>query len=115
MNFNYEINFQGDGNSISHCQYTYTRHRKSVLSVAYLEKLRMVASCDSSVHIWDPWCGGRLLCSMNCVPVNILKCLPTPHPNILAASTQPTLHSVDPRSGKSVAELKVRTKFACKI
>jgi len=46
---------------------------------------------------------------MNSVPVNILKCLPTPHPNILAASTQPALHSIDPRNGKSVAELKVRT------
>ncbi|VVC43494.1 Hypothetical protein CINCED_3A014103 [Cinara cedri] len=98
---------QGNGNGISQCQYTYTRHRKSVLSVAYLEKFRMVASCDSSIHIWDPWCGGRLLSSMNGVPVNILKCLPTPHPNILAASTQPTLHSIDPRNGKSVAELKI--------
>lgn len=79
------------------------------MSVSYLEKFRMVASCDSSIHIWDPWCGGRLLSSMNSVPINILKCLPTPHPNILAASTQPTLHSIDPRSGKSVSELKVRT------
>jgi WD repeat-containing protein 81 len=69
----------------------------------------MVASCDSSIHVWDPWCGGRLLSSMNSIPVNILKCLPTPHPNILAASTHPTLHSIDPRNGKSVAELKVRT------
>lgn len=87
------------------------------MSVAYLEKFRMVASCDSSIHVWDPWCGGRLLSSMNGIPVNILKCLPTPHPNILAASTQPTLHSIDPRNGKSVAELKVRTtilyKFVC--
>lgn len=69
----------------------------------------MVASCDSSIHVWDPWCGGRLLSSMNSIPVNILKCLPTPHPNILAASTHPTLHSIDPRNGKSVVELKVRT------
>uniref|UniRef100_A0A2H8TDC8 WD repeat-containing protein 81 n=1 Tax=Melanaphis sacchari TaxID=742174 RepID=A0A2H8TDC8_9HEMI len=98
---------QGDGNGVSQCQYTYSRHRKSVLSVAYLEKFRMVASCDSSIHVWDPWCGGRLLSSMNSIPVNILKCLPTPHPNILAASTHPTLHSIDPRNGKSVAELKI--------
>ncbi|XP_050432817.1 WD repeat-containing protein 81 [Adelges cooleyi] len=100
---------QGDGDSVSQCQYTYNKHKKSVLSVTYMEKFHTVASCDSSIHIWDPWCGGRLVCSMNSIPVNILKCLPTPHPNLLAASTQPSLHSIDARTGKSVVELKIST------
>lgn len=33
------------------CQWSYDHHKKSVFSVAYLENLRLVASCDSTVHV----------------------------------------------------------------
>ena len=33
------------------CQWSYNEHKKSVFSVAYLENMRLVASCDSTVHV----------------------------------------------------------------
>ena len=35
----------------SRCQATYTNHKKSIFSVVYLDSVRLIASCDSSVHV----------------------------------------------------------------
>lgn len=41
----------GDGSTQVPCQWTYTQHRKSVFAVSFLDSLRLVGSCDSTVHV----------------------------------------------------------------
>lgn len=41
----------GDGSAQVPCQWTYTQHRKSVFAVSFLDSLRLVGSCDSTVHV----------------------------------------------------------------
>ena len=36
-------------------QWTYTGHKKSVFGVTLCESMRYAASCDSTVHVWDPF------------------------------------------------------------
>lgn len=47
----------GDGTREVEPRLTYTGHRKSVFSVAQLEALQEVVSCDGTVHIWDQFTG----------------------------------------------------------
>lgn len=42
------------------CQWTYTQHKKPVSSLLFIENLRMCASSDGSVHVWDPFVGKKL-------------------------------------------------------
>lgn len=46
---------QGDGNAHVSTQWTYTGHKKSVFGVAFSDSMRYAASCDSTVHVWDPF------------------------------------------------------------
>lgn len=71
---------QGDGSTIVPAQWTYTGHRKSVLSVSFCEAARLAVSCDSTVHVWDPYVG-RVLANTDpskSPPVNTLRSLPAP-------------------------------------
>lgn len=105
----WSLRSQGDGNTISTCQWTYTAHRKSILAISFIENLRLVASCDSIVHIWDPFLGVNVgtLESPKYAPVNVLKSMPAPSAQLLAATTDGTLKIVDGRSCSYVHELKV--------
>lgn len=42
------------------CQWTYTQHKKPVFGLLFIESLRMCASCDGSVHVWDPFVGRKM-------------------------------------------------------
>lgn len=42
------------------CQWTYNQHKKSVFSLLFIDGLRVCASCDGSVHIWNPFVGRKL-------------------------------------------------------
>ena len=42
------------------CQWTYGQHKKPVFNLLFIEGLRMCASCDGSVHVWDPFVGRKL-------------------------------------------------------
>ncbi|XP_046400829.1 WD repeat-containing protein 81 [Ischnura elegans] len=95
----WSLRSQGDGSAVTHCQWTYVGHRKSVLSVAMVEPLRLAASCDSALHLWDPFVGSpiRRLESTRYPPVCVLRPLPPPACTLLAATTDATLRLVDPR------------------
>lgn len=105
----WSLRSQGDGSHVSQCQWTYTAHRKSVLSITFLESMRLVASSDSVVHIWDPFMGVNVghLESPKFPPINVLKCMPAPSALFFAATTEGTVRVVDTRLCNYVYELKV--------
>uniref|UniRef100_A0A8D9AX21 WD repeat-containing protein 81 n=1 Tax=Cacopsylla melanoneura TaxID=428564 RepID=A0A8D9AX21_9HEMI len=99
---------QGDGSATTSPQWTYSYHRKSVLALSFIDRLRLVASCDSVIHFWDPWVGRPIQVLEKLGPVNTLKALPPPHSSILAATTDPALRLVDARSpNPSSCEFKI--------
>lgn len=108
----WSLRSQGDGTSVSQCQSTYTGHKKSVLSVAFLESMRLTASCDSVVHLWDPFMGSSIsqLEGPKTVPVSMVRAMPAPSPVLLAA-TDTAIRLIDARLCTYVHELKVRKKF----
>lgn len=105
----WSLRSQGDGSSVSTCQSTYTSHKKSVLSLTFLESLRLVASCDSIVHIWDPFLGEvvKQLESPKYAPVYVLKSVPAPSCLIYAATTEGAVKVIDARLCSYILELKV--------
>nr|CAD7452419.1 unnamed protein product [Timema tahoe] len=106
----WSLRSQGDGNTVSHCHWTYTGHRKSVVGITFLESLRLVASCDYGVHIWDPFMGSVVgtLESSRHPQVNVLRAMPPPNMTLLAATTDVvTLRLIDARTCSFVNELKV--------
>lgn len=100
---------QGDGLNTCYCQWTYNAHRKSILSITFLESMRLVASCDSAVHIWDPFLGANLgvLESPKFSPVNVLKSMSAPSTLVFAATTDGTIKVIDTRLINYTYELKV--------
>ena len=56
----WSLRSQGDGVSTVGPQWSYTSHKKSILNVSFLENMRLVASCDTTVHIWDPFVGSAV-------------------------------------------------------
>ncbi|XP_022246523.1 WD repeat-containing protein 81-like isoform X1 [Limulus polyphemus] len=99
----------GDGNTLSSCQWTYLHHKKSVFSVTFLESLRLVGSCDSTVHIWDPFVGTCLkqLDSSKATPVTVLSAMPAPSTTLLAATSNSTIRCLDTRTCSYMHEFKV--------
>ncbi|KAL8618351.1 hypothetical protein ACOMHN_047423 [Nucella lapillus] len=85
----------GDGTSKVPCQWTYQHHKKSVFSVVYVESMRQVASCDSTVHVWDPYTGVSLcqLESPRYSPAVALQPIPAPSPLVLMGTTEATLRN----------------------
>ncbi|XP_053982258.1 WD repeat-containing protein 81 isoform X2 [Hylaeus volcanicus] len=105
----WSLRSQGDGNTVSPCQYTYTGHKKSILALTFLESLRYVVTCDGTIHCWDPFMGSLLGCpeSSRPVPVNTLTASPPPCTTLLAGTTDITLRVIDCRTFQYVNEMKV--------
>ncbi|KAI5626708.1 WD repeat-containing protein 81 [Silurus asotus] len=90
----------GDGTREVEPRLTYTDHRKSVYSVAQLEALQEVVSCDGTVHIWDQFTGKQIrsyeaLDGKN--PITAVTTMPPPHCSVVFASADSVLRFVDPR------------------
>ncbi|PVD25475.1 hypothetical protein C0Q70_13131 [Pomacea canaliculata] len=107
----WSITSQGDGISRVPCQWIYQHHKKSVFSVAFVESLRLVASCDSSVHVWDPFTGVGLcqLESSRYSPAVALQAVPAPSPLVLMGTTDATVRFLDLRTLKYGHEFRCST------
>ncbi|XP_030764603.1 WD repeat-containing protein 81 [Sitophilus oryzae] len=105
----WSLRSQGDGSSTSNCQWTYTAHKKSILSLTFVESTRLVVSCDSVVHLWDPFMGTVLnqLESPKFSPVNVVKSMPSPSSLVFSATTEGTIKVIDTRLANYVYDLKV--------
>lgn len=98
----------GDGSGKCGCQWTYRLHKKSVFSVGFLESVRLVASCDSTVHIWDPFRGEcvRQLESSKNSPVIALAPIPAPSCMMITATNDSTLRFLDLRKAEYAHEYR---------
>ncbi|XP_028170589.1 WD repeat-containing protein 81 [Ostrinia furnacalis] len=99
---------QGDGNATTQCNWTYTGHKKGVLSLAFLDSLRLAVSTDSVVHIWDPFMESVVsqLDNIKC-PVSIVRTLGDASATVLAATTDATLKFIDARACNYTHDLKL--------
>lgn len=106
----WSLRSQGDGTNVSQCQWTYTEHKKSILALTFIESLRLVASCDSIVRIWDPFMMRDIksMESSRHAPVNVLKTMPSPSALLFAATTEGTIKVLDARIFNYIHELKVK-------
>ncbi|XP_070577018.1 WD repeat-containing protein 81-like isoform X2 [Ptychodera flava] len=104
----WSLHNHGNGSARMSCQWTYGLHKKSVFSVNFIESMRYCASCDNTVHVWDPFSGKPLLqFHMSRNPVSVLTSMPAPSTSLLAATVDAGLRVLDLRCGKLQQELKV--------
>ncbi|KAB7495035.1 WD repeat-containing protein 81 [Armadillidium nasatum] len=113
----WSLRSQGDGTAETGPQWTYSNHKKSVFDVVFCESLRLAASCDSTVHIWDPFTGTCLkqLDSLRHSPVTVssssvglVRCLATSDDSTLVAVAHSSgvIATLDLRTGHILATWK---------
>ena len=99
----------GEGESTVAAQSVYPGHRKTVFTVAYLEARGLAASCDSSLHLWDPFTCSTVAeyeAGRGAV-FSALRPLAAPSPLLVTATSEGLLRLVDTRAAAPAADLRV--------
>ena len=99
----------GEGESSVNAQSVFSGHKKTVFSVHYLATQGLVASCDGTLLLWDPF-----VCSTvreyepgRGVTYCVLRSLPAPSPMVATATSEGLVRLVDTRSQSSGSDLRV--------
>ncbi|CAG7731131.1 unnamed protein product [Allacma fusca] len=102
----FSLRNQGDETTTTSSQWTYSNHKKSVLSVIFNEPLHLAASTDGFIHVWDPFVGKivRILDQKN--SKGIICSLKSLENTFVGAGIDSTVHVIDPRSCHSF-ELRI--------
>ncbi len=106
----WSLRSQGDGTAKVGSQWTYSLHKRSVFFVTFLERARLAVSCDSAVHVWDPFVGSvvhQVDAAQRLGPVHVVAPLAEPSSVVVVATQDSLLHLVDCRVGSVTADLKV--------
>lgn len=106
----WSLRSQGDGTTSMNAQWSYNLHKKSVMSVIFLDSIHLAVSCDTTIHIWDPFVGTGVsqVDPVRLGPVSVMCTLRQPSTMVLAATQHDSLvHMIDCRLGNIVTDLKV--------
>ena len=106
----WSLRSQGDGSANISPQWSYNMHRKSILSVYFLDNINLAVSCDTTIHIFDPFVGTGVhqVDPVKLGPVGVMSVMKKPSTMVLAATQHDSLlHMIDCRVGNIVTDLKV--------
>jgi WD repeat-containing protein 81 len=112
-----------DGSASVSCQWTFSHHKKPVLAIGFVESVRLMASTDGSLSIWDPFtpCNIRVISlskMVNSPGASLSHVIPLPAPScslVTAANTDNVLRFVDVRTGNFTHELRTTAAQAGSI
>lgn len=79
------------------CQWTYAQHKRPVFGLLFIDSLRMCASCDGSIHVWDPFVGKKLF-QLESYITTCLSNIASPSSSFAAATSENIIKFVDLRS-----------------
>lgn len=106
----WSLRSQGDGTSSINPSWSYNMHKKSIFSVHFLDNINLAVSCDTTIHIWDPFVGTGVhqVDPTRLGPVTVMSVMKKPSTLVLAATQHDSLlHMIDCRLGNIVTDLKV--------
>ncbi|XP_060612737.2 WD repeat-containing protein 81 [Anolis sagrei] len=90
----------GDGAHEAPPRLTYAQHRKPVFYVGTLEGPQLALSCDSALHLWDPFTGKAVRtfeAPDHKAPITAASAMPAPFGSACVASADSVLRFIDHR------------------